>query len=435
MPYQPFACVSTARNAADVIVLGAGVVGVSTAYYLAKRGKSVIVIDQLPGPALDTSFANGGQISVSHAEPWAAPDAPFKVLKWLAREDSPLLFRPKLDPWQWWWLMAWLVECLPSRTERNTIELLKLATLSRGKVKEIRAAEALRYDHKTLGILAFHRSQKSFDEAAPIAELMRKYGCDRRIVDRAEICRIEPALEPNATGIAGGAFTAEDESGDAHQFTTELAKVCARLGVRFLYNHEIVKLKGGQGRLDGVELRNLATAGYTELSAEHYVMALGSFSAPLLRPLGVRLNLYPAKGYSMTLPVAGGNGAPQVSLSDEDHKIVYTRLGERLRVAGTAELNGYGRALNLVRAEALRTRTRELFPAAGRYEEASFWAGLRPTTPSGAPYLGRSQIANLSLNTGHGTLGWTMGPGSGFLLAEAIADGRLKGRLIDEISG
>jgi D-amino-acid dehydrogenase len=415
---------------ADVLVLGAGIVGVSTAYYLAKHGKSVVVVDQLPGPALDTSFANGGQISVCHAEPWASPDAPLKVLKWLMHEDSPLLFRPRLDPMQWWWLVSWLAECRPARFKQNTLDILKLATLSRTKIQEIRADESLVYDHKTLGILHFFRSQKAFDGALPMVELMAQFGCERQLVDRQRILEIEPALAGAANEIVGGTYTAEDESGDAHQFTVELSRVCERMGVRFLYNHQVVKLDAEMGRVTGVDLRNLTDASYRTLRAAHYVMAMGSFSQALLAPLGVRPNIYPAKGYSVTIPIAGHNGAPTVSLTDDAYKIVYTRLGDRLRVAGTAELSGYSRDINRVRAEALLNRTREVFPSAGNFEEATFWTGLRPTTPSNLPYLGRSPLTNLSLNAGHGTLGWTMGPGSGYLLAEAIVAGDPRTTLI-----
>ena len=302
---------------ADVLVLGAGIVGVSTAYYLAKRGKSVVVVDQLPGPALDTSFANGGQISVCHAEPWASPDAPLKVLKWLMHEDSPLLFRPRLDPMQWWWLVSWLAECRPARFKQNTLDILKLATLSRTKIQEIRADESLVYDHKTLGILHFFRSQKAFDGALPMVELMAQFGCERQLVDRQRILEIEPALAGAASEIVGGTYTAEDESGDAHQFTVELTKVCERMGVRFLYNHQVVKLDAEMGRVTGVDLRNLTDASYRTLKAGHYVMAMGSFSQALLAPLGVRPNIYPAKGYSVTIPIAGHNGAPTVSLTDD----------------------------------------------------------------------------------------------------------------------
>lgn len=408
----------------EVCVLGAGIVGVSTAYWLAKAGKSVIIVDRLPGPALDTSFANGGQVSVSHAEPWANPSAPFKVLKWLGRDDSPLLFRPKLDPAQWWWLANWLYECLPHRSRNNTAAIVALATFSREKIQEIRAAEKFDYQHKTLGILHFYRDRREFDSALAVAELMRKHGCDRQPATRDDILRIEPAFKASAESIVGGTYTPTDESGNAQIFTAELAKICARMGVRFLYGHEILSFDHDKHsrRIAAVQAKVLGTGYYTEIQARDYVLALGPFSPQLARPLGIGLNIYPAKGYSVTIPVGRTGEAPSVSLTDDQYKLVYSRLGDQLRVAGTAELSGYSRDLNQVRCRAIVENVRGVFPGAGDFDRATFWAGLRPTTPSNVPYLGRSAYKNLYLNTGHGTLGWTMGAGSGYRLAVLIAD-------------
>lgn len=409
----------------DAIVLGAGIVGISTAYYLNKQGLDVLVVDRLPGAGLETSFANGGQVSVSHAEPWANPSAPLKVLKWLGRDDSPLLFRPRFDPAQWRWLMGWMVECLPHRTRANTRRILEIALHSRGCIQQIRAEEGFDYNAATRGILHFYRSQKEFDAAVPMAALMREFGCDRQVVDRAEAVRIEPALAPNADKIVGATYTASDESGDAQAFTAQLARVCERNGVRFLWDTEVTALHQSGGRLSEVEVKDLATARYRRLSARAVVVSLASWSPQLVRPLGITLNIYPAKGYSVTIPVRPGVGgadpAPQVSLTDDEYKLVYSRLGDRLRVAGTAELSGYDRALNATRIDAILRNVQGLFPAAGDFAAATGWAGLRPTTPSNVPYLGASRVAGLYLNTGHGTLGWTMGPGTGATLAEQIA--------------
>jgi D-amino-acid dehydrogenase len=422
--FSPSALALSIAQKVDVCVLGAGIVGVSTAYWLAKAGKSVVVVDQLPGAGLDTSFANGGQISVSHAEPWANPSAPLKVLRWLAREESPLLFRPKLDPLQWWWLASWFYECLPHRARRNTIDILKLAAFSREKLQEIRASEAFDYEHKARGILHFYRDPKEYDDALSVAELMRSHGCDRRAVSRREILDLEPAFADAARDIVGGTFTPTDESGNAHLFTVELAKACERMGVRFLYGHQIVRLEHDRrGRLiSGVEAKVLPTGQYVTVKAWDYVLSLGSFSARMAAPLGIRLNIYPAKGYSVTIPVGDGLHAPSVSLTDDQYKLVYSRLGNRLRVAGTAELNGYGRELNRARCKAILDNVKTVFPKAGNFDGATFWAGLRPTTPSNLPYIGRSAYKNLFLNTGHGTLGWTMGPGSGHRLAGLLVD-------------
>jgi len=406
----------------DVVVLGAGILGISTAYFLAKAGRSVLVVDQLPGPGLDTSYANGGQVSVCHAEPWATPKAPLKVLRWLMRDDAPLLFRPRLDPWQWWWLMGWMVECLPQRTKRNTIEILQLALYSRGVLKRIRAEEKLDYDHETRGILHLFRDQQGFEGALHSVELLRQHGLPLEQVDPARIVEMEPALAPIAGQIAGGTYSPEDESGDAYQFTVALAKVCARLGVKFLYGHQVVGLPHDRHRrvVHSVRLKDLATSGYREVTANAYVLALGAFSAPVARPLGLYLNIYPAKGYSVTLPIGADGKAPRLSVTDDKYKTVFTRLGDRLRVAGTAELADYDRDLSPVRCRAMLEHTRAMFPEAGDYAAAKFWSGLRPTTPSNLPYLGRSRYRNLYLNTGHGTLGWTMGPGSGERVAEMI---------------
>jgi len=411
---KPFAC-----------VLGAGILGVATAYYLAKAGKSVVVIDRLPGAGLDTSFANGGQISVSHAEPWAHPSAILRVLKWMGRDDSPLLFRPKLDARQWWWLMSWLVECLPHRSKANTIKILELASYSRLKIQDIRRTENLSYDEKTRGILHFYRDAKEYDDALKAADLMREFGTKREPVSFAEIVALEPAFA-GANEVVGGTYTASDESGDAHIFTKKLADICARMGVTFLYEHEAESfVHDKQARkIQSVSVKALAGGHYKTIEAENFVLALGAFSPLLAAPLGISLNIYPAKGYSVTIPVHEGDLAPSVSLTDDQYKLVYSRLGDRLRVAGTAELNGYSRELNMVRCNAILENVRGLFPRAGAFEDTVFWAGLRPATPSNVPYVGRSAYSNLFLNTGHGTLGWTMGAGSGHIVAGLMTEGR-----------
>lgn len=401
----------------DVIVLGAGIVGVSTAYHLSRQGLDVLVIDRLPGAGLDTSFANGGQVSVCHAEPWANPAAPLKILKWLGRDDSPLLFRPRFDPGQWLWLMAWMAECLPSRARGNTRSILELALESRSWIQRIRAEEGLEYDHQTRGILHFYRNAKEFEAAIPVAKLMREAGCEREVVDVARIIEIEPALAGAHDRIVGGTYTATDESGDAHAFTAGLARACMRRGVQFRYGQEVTAIHSG----GSVEVKDLATARYERLEASAVVVALASYSRALVRPLGIKLNIYPTKGYSVTIPTAGFAGAPTVSLTDDQYKLVYSRLGDRLRVAGTAELSGYDRGLNAVRVQAILDNARGLFPDSGNFAAATAWSGLRPATPSNVPYLGRTQVPGLYLNTGHGTLGWTMGPGTGARVAELVA--------------
>jgi D-amino-acid dehydrogenase len=412
-----------ASQAFDVVVLGAGVVGINSAYFALRHGKSVCVVDRRSGPGLETSFANGGQVSVSHAEPWANPSAPFKVLKWLFDSEAPLLFRPKLDVHQWLWIAQFLVDCLPRRTDRHTTEIVRLAIESRTLIQQIRARESLQYDHCSKGILHFYRSPREFESAVKVAELMRRYGCNRGVVDRARILEIEPAFSEHVADIVGATYTAEDESGDAFKYTQELAAVCARMGASFCYDSDVVALHADRPnrKVSAVELQT--PDGYKTLRARDIIVSLGCYSAPFLRRYGVRLNIYPAKGYSVTIPIEQGSSAPVTSLTDDEYKLVYSNLGQRLRVAGTAELSGYDKSLDLRRCHAILNNVKGLFPRAGNFGAAKFWTGLRPTTPSNMPYVGRSRYSNLWLNTGHGTLGWTLGAGSGHRIVEMIAGG------------
>lgn len=405
----------------DAIVLGGGVVGINTAYWLLRAGKSVCVVDRQPAAGLETSFANGGQVSVSHAEPWANPSAPFKVLKWLLKGDAPLLFRPRLDVHQWLWLAKFLVDCLPHRADRHTAEIVTMATESRGLIQQIRSEEGFHYGERTKGILHFYRDKREFNAAIPVAELMRKYGCDRKVITADQVVEIEPAFAEKRHEIVGATYTAADESGDALKFTQALAQVCEKRGAAFLYSHDITALDAD--RHDG-EVRSVEVCGpdgYRTLKARDIVVSMGCWSAPFLRPYGVRLNIYPAKGYSVTIPTNGSNTTPVTSLTDDEHKLVYSNLGGRLRVAGTAELSGYWRDLNMTRCQAIVQSVKNLFPRAGDFDRATFWTGLRPATPSNTPYVGRTRYRNLWLNTGHGTLGWTLGAGSGFRVANMIA--------------
>ena len=407
----------------DVIVLGAGVVGINTAYWNLRNGKSVCVIDRQPAAGLETSFANGGQVSVSHAEPWANPSAPFKLFKWMIRNYAPLLFRPRLDLHQWLWIARFLVDCLPSRADRHTTEIVRLATESRGLIQAIRSREGFHYGERSNGILHFYRDPAEFEAAGRVAELMRKHGCDREVIGIDRVLEIEPAFSDKRDEIAGATYTAEDESGDALKFTQELAHVCERMGGVFRYSHQVTALHADRSSREvrGVEV--CGPDGYRTLRARDVVVGLGSWSAPFLRPYGVRLNIYPAKGYSVTIPTNGSNIAPVTSLTDDEFKLVYSNLGDRLRIAGTAELSGYSRNLDEGRCQAILRNVRNLFPRAGNFEQAKFWSGLRPSTPSNIPYVGRTRYRNLWLNTGHGTLGWTLGAGSGFRVAAMIAAG------------
>lgn len=406
-----------------VIVLGAGLLGVTSAYFLRELGHEVVVIDRQATPAAETSFANGGQISVSHAEPWANPGAPLKLLKWLGKEDAPLLFRLRADMRQWLWGLQFLRECTPARTRRNIEQIVRLGTYSRDTLQALRSNIGLHYDERTQGILHFYTNAKEFEASEGPAAQMRELGCDRRVISADEAVRLEPALAHIRPQLAGATYTAEDESGDANQFARALVEQCKKMGVEFLMSHTITALrnKGSAGsEIDHVEATD-SEGRFQRIKGDAYVLAMGSLSPIYAKPLGIELPIYPAKGYSVTMPVKDPNYAHQVSLTDDEFKLVFSRLGDRLRIAGTAEFNGYDRDLNRIRCEAIVRRTEELFPGAGDASQAQFWTGLRPATPSNVPIIGRSKINNLFLNTGHGTLGWTHACGSGKSIARIVS--------------
>jgi D-amino-acid dehydrogenase len=403
-----------------VTVLGAGLLGVTSAYYLQQLGHEVVVVDRQATPAAETSFANGGQISVSHAEPWANPGAPLKVLQWLGREDSPLLFRLRADKHQWLWGLRFLRECTPARTRRNIEQIVRLGSYSRDALQALRSATGISYEHRSEGILHFYTSSKEFDAALKPAEQMRQLGCERRVVSADEAVRIEPALAHIRPHLAGATFTAEDESGDANLFARELAALCRSAGVKFLMNHTVTAIREAGGQVDHVECAD-GEGRFQRLRADAYVLALGALSPLLARQVGIRLPIYPAKGYSVTMPVKDPAAAHRVSLTDDQYKLVFSRLGDRLRIAGTAEFNGYDRDLNRVRCEAIVRRVEQLFPGAGEVGRAEYWSGLRPATPSNVPIVGKSRLPNFFLNTGHGTLGWTHCCGSGKSIARIVS--------------
>lgn len=404
-----------------ILVLGAGVVGVTTAWFLRKQGHEVTVVDRQSKAGLETSYANGGQISVSHAQPWANPSAPLKILRWLTQPDAPLLFRPSLDPAQWRWGLSFLMQCTSARAAHNLRQIVNLGTYSRNQLQAVRKETGIEYDQLEKGILHFYTNPREFEGALEPARLMRELGCDRQVIDAARAVELEPALAPIRDRIAGATYTSEDESGDARKFTQGLARKAEEAGVTFLYGTTILGFDRTRDRILGVQtLRE----GHHEMQrADAYVLSLGSFSAVLARKLGLFLNIYPAKGYSITVPVKNEDAAFKVSLTDDEFKLVYSRLGDRIRVAGTAELSGYSRTLDYTRCRAIVRRTAEVMPDAAYWDEAEFWSGLRPATPSNVPYIGKSHFGNLYLNTGHGTLGWTHSCGSAAAIADII-DGR-----------
>jgi D-amino-acid dehydrogenase len=403
-----------------VLVLGAGVVGVTSAWYLAEAGHEVSVVERQPHAGMETSFANGGQISASHAEPWAKPAMVPKLLRWLGREDAPLLFRPRADLAQWRWALGFLGECVPGRFERNCRALAGLAAYSRGALRALRQKTGVRYDHLSRGILHFATDGRDFEVLARNAEAVRALGIERQVKSAPECLALEPALKESQDRVAGGVYTPDDESGDACRFTQELARLAETRGVRFRYGSTVQAIAATGGEVKGVLVDN------EEMTAHAYVVALGSYSPLLLERVGIRLPVYPLKGYSITLRLGPEHDAlaPTVSLTDEAHKVVISRLGSRLRAAGTAELAGYDPAVNAVRCAAIARRLRELFPGLGGITAYDSWAGLRPATPNNVPMIGRTRLSNLFLNTGHGTLGWTLACGSAAALADLISGRR-----------
>jgi len=404
----------------DVIVLGSGVVGMNTAYWCANAGLKTLVVDRQPLAGNETSYANGGQISVSFAEPWASTATLRKALIWLFQKDAPLQLRPQLDWRQWRWLMQFVAECMPHRHQHNVTQLVQLGLYSRHLLRQLRAQHHLQYQHLEHGILQFYRDHKAFDQAKHTASLMRSLGCEREVISQAQAIEIEPTLAHISHDIKGATYTRSDETGDAHQFCLAMKSVCEQMGVTFQFRSRVVSLFA-ENKLVKIVIEH--DHQQDVITAPHIVMACGSYSAQLLQPLGIELALYPAKGYSVTVPIQNPAGAPKVSITDDQYKVVFTRLGDRLRIAGTAELSGYDLSINERRCERMLRHGQWLFPTLGTFHDAKFWAGLRPATPSNLPYVGATAYPNLWLNTGHGTLGWTLGCGSGKLLVDKMTKG------------
>lgn len=429
-------CKSADTGRMNIIVLGAGIIGISTAWHLRERGHQVTVVDRQSGPALETSYANGGQISVSYCEPWANRQAPWKALKWMFDKEAPLLFRPQLDPAQWRWCLQFLAQCNDRAFARNVKQIVALGVYSHVALKDMVRKTGIEFERLERGIAHFYSSQQAFDEAAEGVELMRQFGVQRRLVSRDELLKIEPAFTPYAAQIAGGTFTETDESGDARVFTEKLAGLCEKAGVEFLYAQQILGLRAAcQGRPASVQIRTSETGHETgaerTLSADAVVVACGAYTPLLLRPLGVNVPIYPGKGYSATLALLQPEKAPIVSTIDDSRKVAMSRLGNQLRVAGTIELGGFDRRLDTptarARCEMLLRRVEELMPGVcdtrlpEQGGDPQFWCGLRPATPTNIPCIGATQAAGIWVNAGHGTLGWTHGAGSGKAMAALMS--------------
>ena len=399
----------------DVIVLGGGVIGVSCAYQLAVAGHRVTVVERQPAAALETSYGNAGEVSPGYSAPWAGPGVPVKAIKWLLMQHRPLVIRPNIDLNLLRWGVAMLRNCTAARYEVNKGRMVRLAEYSRDCLRELRAQTGIAYDERMQGTLQLFRSQAQLDGTAADIAILQRYGVAFELLDRDGCIRHEPALARVRDKFVGGLRLPGDETGDCFKFTQNLAALAAQRGVQFRFGTRIERLQFAQAQIDGV----VTDAG--TLKADAYLVALGSHSPLLLKPLGIRIPVYPVKGYSITVPITDAAGAPESTVMDETHKVAVTRLGERIRVGGTAELAGYTLKLHEARRATLAHVVTDLFPNGGDVSRAEFWCGLRPMTPDGTPVVGGTRLKNLFLATGHGTLGWTMAAGTGRVMADVIS--------------
>lgn len=398
-----------------VLVLGSGVIGTTSAWYLRQAGFEVTVVDRQPAPALETSFANAGQLSFGYTSPWAAPGVPFKAIKWLFEEHAPLAIRPTGDLNQYRWLWQMLRNCTSARYAVNKARMVRVSDYSRDCINELRAATGIDYEGRQLGTTQLFRTQQQLDAAAQDIEVLREYGVPYEVLDRQGIARVEPALAGKTEMLVGALRLPEDQTGDCQLFTNKLAALAEAAGVEFRFDQDIASIQTDGDRITGVRIN-----GKLE-TADHYVLALGSYSPQLLAPLGMQLPVYPLKGYSLTLPITNAAMAPNSTILDESYKIAITRFEDRIRVGGMAEVAGFDLSLEPRRRATLEKVVKDLYPDGGDLSQASFWTGLRPATPDGTPVIGATPYRNLFLNTGHGTLGWTMAAGSGRYLADLMS--------------
>ena len=399
-----------------VAILGSGVIGVTSAWYLAKAGHEVVVIDRQPGPALETSYANAGEISPGYASPWAAPGIPMKAMRWLFMQHAPLILRPTFDVAMWRWIVAMLGNCTEKAYAVNKSRMVRLAEFSRDQLIALRQETGISYDERSQGTLQLFREQKQLDGIGKDVAVLQADGVPFEVLDKAGCIAAEPGLANSQSPIVGGLRLPNDETGDCFKFTNALAKMAKAAGVTFLNDHKIKRLVHDRGSIDHVETDK------GTIKADAFIVALGSYSPLLVAPLGIRLPVYPVKGYSITVPITAAERAPVSTLLDESFKVAITRLGDRIRVGGMAELSGFSTNLPDKRRDTLEYSVGSLFPAAGDLGKARFWSGLRPMTPDSTPVIGATHIPNLYLNTGHGTLGWTMACGSGHVIADIISN-------------
>jgi D-amino-acid dehydrogenase len=407
-----------------VVILGSGVIGVTSAYYLAQAGHDVTVLDRQPGPALETSFANAGQISPGYASPWAAPGIPLKAMKWMLQRHAPLSITPDGTLFQLQWMWQMLQNCTPERYAVNKERMVRLAEYSRDCFKALRASTGIAYEGRQQGTTQLFRTQKQLDDAAKDIQVLEETGVPYQLLSREQLVGAEPGLDQNK--LVGGLRLPNDETGDCQLFTTRLTAMAEELGVKFRYGVDITGLLTAGDAIKGVQ------CGPELVTADSYVVALGAYSTTLLKDL-VKIPVYPLKGYSITVPIVNADAAPVSTILDETYKIAVTRFDDRIRVGGMAEIAGFDKRLNPRRRETLEMVVNDLFPGAGDTASASFWTGLRPMTPDGTPIVGRTGLRNLFVNTGHGTLGWTMSCGSAQLLSDIIS-ARRPAILADDLS-
>ncbi|TCR04045.1 D-amino acid dehydrogenase [Neorhizobium sp. JUb45] len=397
-----------------VSILGAGVIGVTSAYQLAKAGHEVTVIDRQPGPALETSFANAGEVSFGYCSPWAAPGIPQKAMKWLFMKHAPLILRPKMDAAMLSWMLKMLMNCTSDRYAINKSRMLRLADYARITLADVREETGIAYDARMQGTLQLFRTQDQLDASAKDVKALAADGVPYEVLDRDGCVRVEPALSHVRHKIVGGLLTPKDETGDCFKFTNALAAKAEALGVKFLWGHTIKAVDISGGAVSGVHTDK------GDIRSDAVVVALGSYSPLLVKSFGINLPVYPVKGYSLTIPITDATRAPESTVMDETYKIAITRLGARIRVGGMAEISGYTNDLGLARRRTLEHSVMDLFPG-GEAGKGEFWSGLRPMTPDGTPIIGGTHIKGLYLNTGHGTLGWTMSTGSARVIADLVS--------------
>jgi D-amino-acid dehydrogenase len=398
-----------------IIVLGSGVIGTTSAYYLAKAGHDVTVIDRQPDPGMETSYGNAGEVSPGYSAPWAGPGVPLKAVKWLLMKHSPLVVRPRLDPAQWRWILQMLANCNHKSYEINKGRMVRLAEYSRDVLVQLRADTGIRYDERSQGTLQLFRTQAQLDAAANDIAVLEQSGVPYNVLDPKGCEAAEPALAKVRGKFVGGLQLPGDETGDCFKFTQSLAQMAKELGVKFRQNVSIERLVTEGDKVTGV------VTSQGELKADSFVLALGSYSPLVLKQIGIKIPVYPVKGYSITVPITDASGAPESTVMDETFKVAITRLGDRIRVGGTAELSGFDLSLHQARRDTLEHSVTDLFPQGGDVSRAEFWCGLRPMTPDGTPVVGPTPYRNLFLNTGHGTLGWTMACGSARVMADLVS--------------